>query len=247
MKRGFIGVLLVFVFSFAFVSSFELHGYDEFYVSVDGVNYNLQEAYYAGLLSGSHVYADPSVEDLPDQSHVASDFFISTNYGEYNIVDALNGNSICKTSNTDSYLTVPSSLSFHFAKNVSSFLSGYGNFQDLIDSGDLARVDGDWGSWSGWSGCSVSCGYGIQTRSRSCNSPSPFCGGTSCTGDSVQTKSCYAGACYHWTSVASCSGYIDDGWCSGVTAGASCTSHNHCCAVNPGNSRIAVLVKYACI
>ena len=28
-----------------------------------------------------------------------------------------------------------------------------------------------WGAWRSWNDCSVTCGYGVQIRDRSCNDP----------------------------------------------------------------------------
>eukprot|EP00041_Stephanoeca_diplocostata_P038185 m.1484958 g.1484958 ORF g.1484958 m.1484958 type:complete len:2171 (+) comp25179_c0_seq2:190-6702(+) len=45
-------------------------------------------------------------------------------------------------------------------------------------------VNGRWGRWGAWS---ATCGS--VSRRRSCNSPSPSCGGSSCPGSSVSTRS----------------------------------------------------------
>ncbi|XP_021374390.1 hemicentin-1-like [Mizuhopecten yessoensis] len=72
-------------------------------------------------------------------------------------------------------------------------------------------VDGSWGSWSGWGTCSVSCGGGVQIRGRSCDSPSPQNGGSSCTGTSSQNLECGATPCpvdgmwCPWSSWSDCS------------------------------------------
>jgi len=50
-------------------------------------------------------------------------------------------------------------------------------------------VNGGWSSWSDWSECSSECN-GTQTRTRSCNNPAPSCGGSDCSEDSTETKSC---------------------------------------------------------
>ncbi len=32
-------------------------------------------------------------------------------------------------------------------------------------------IEGGWGTWSDWTSCSFSCGTGVQSSSRKCNSP----------------------------------------------------------------------------
>lgn len=56
--------------------------------------------------------------------------------------------------------------------------------------------DGSWSVWSWWSRCTLSCGGGLWTRTRSCTSPSPSHRGTPCTGNlSVETRPCNTNKC----------------------------------------------------
>ena len=41
-------------------------------------------------------------------------------------------------------------------------------------------VNGGWGEWGRWSECSVTCGPGMRSRERKCDSPKPEYGGTPC-------------------------------------------------------------------
>lgn len=50
-----------------------------------------------------------------------------------------------------------------------------------------------------YSDCSRTCGGGIQTRQRLCNSPSPSNGGRYCQGVRVEFKSCNTKPCDHGT------------------------------------------------
>lgn len=56
-------------------------------------------------------------------------------------------------------------------------------------------VDGGWTAWAAWSGCSSSCGGGIRTRTRACESPRPSNGGAPCSGLATETQECNAEAC----------------------------------------------------
>ncbi|KAK2154968.1 hypothetical protein LSH36_252g01036 [Paralvinella palmiformis] len=50
------------------------------------------------------------------------------------------------------------------------------------------NVNGGWGSWTQWSDCNKKTK--LQTRKRSCNNPTPKCGGQLCSGSSNETQSC---------------------------------------------------------
>jgi Thrombospondin type 1 domain len=56
-------------------------------------------------------------------------------------------------------------------------------------------VAGGWGGWSAWSACSAPCGPGTQTQTRTCDNPTPFCGGAACVGSATNTQACNLGAC----------------------------------------------------
>lgn len=60
---------------------------------------------------------------------------------------------------------------------------------------DLLSVNGGWSNWSSYSHCSVSCGGGNQTRTRSCTNPAPSHGGHICVGKSVETATCNDHGC----------------------------------------------------
>ena len=51
-------------------------------------------------------------------------------------------------------------------------------------------MDGGWTSWDVAGACSVTCGSGVQQRSRVCNNPVPSNGGMNCTGDSDDVVPC---------------------------------------------------------
>ncbi|KAK3095541.1 hypothetical protein FSP39_015906, partial [Pinctada imbricata] len=72
-------------------------------------------------------------------------------------------------------------------------------------------VNGNWGSWGSYGGCTVTCGGGTKTRSRSCNNPAPAHGGQDCSGSGSSSASCNTHHCP-----------IDGNWSSWAAWG-SCT------------------------
>uniref|UniRef100_A0A3P9Q5C3 Thrombospondin-1 n=1 Tax=Poecilia reticulata TaxID=8081 RepID=A0A3P9Q5C3_POERE len=57
------------------------------------------------------------------------------------------------------------------------------------------KQDGGWSHWSPWSSCSVTCGEGVMTQIRLCNSPTPQMGGRDCQGEGRHTKVCQMSPC----------------------------------------------------
>ena len=60
-------------------------------------------------------------------------------------------------------------------------------------------VPGGYTPWGDWEECSVTCGAGSQSRSRSCTDPSPEHGGPTCLeqglGEATEDQACDAGPC----------------------------------------------------
>ncbi|WAR18814.1 MLP-like protein [Mya arenaria] len=56
-------------------------------------------------------------------------------------------------------------------------------------------IDGGYTLWSDWNACSVTCGDGTQSRSRTCTNPEPQFGGQDCIGVFTESQSCNDGQC----------------------------------------------------
>ena len=60
---------------------------------------------------------------------------------------------------------------------------------------NCVAVNGGWTQWSSWSSCTVTCGVGSRTRTRSCTNPAPQGDGADCVGSTRSTESCNIVAC----------------------------------------------------
>nr|XP_051709662.1 A disintegrin and metalloproteinase with thrombospondin motifs 6 isoform X8 [Oryctolagus cuniculus] len=56
-------------------------------------------------------------------------------------------------------------------------------------------VDGGWGPWSLWGECSRTCGGGVSSSLRHCDSPAPSGGGKYCLGERKRYRSCNTDPC----------------------------------------------------
>ncbi|XP_012591877.2 hemicentin-1 [Microcebus murinus] len=59
----------------------------------------------------------------------------------------------------------------------------------------IVQVHGGFSHWSAWRSCSVTCGKGIQKRSRLCNNPLPANGGKPCQGSDSEMRNCQNKLC----------------------------------------------------
>uniref|UniRef100_A0A8C9DLV3 Hemicentin-1 n=1 Tax=Prolemur simus TaxID=1328070 RepID=A0A8C9DLV3_PROSS len=59
----------------------------------------------------------------------------------------------------------------------------------------IVQVHGGFSQWSAWRSCSVTCGKGIQKRSRLCNNPLPSNGGRPCQGSDSEMRNCQNKLC----------------------------------------------------
>ena len=59
----------------------------------------------------------------------------------------------------------------------------------------LIPVDGGWSEFNEWSACSLTCGGGTQSRTRTCDNPPPLNAGRSCAGEPTEVRACETKGC----------------------------------------------------
>jgi hypothetical protein len=64
---------------------------------------------------------------------------------------------------------------------------------DIFNFKSLA--DGEWSNWSEWSTCTLECGSGNQTRTRTCTNPEPQFNGVDCGEGGSETQACNKDPC----------------------------------------------------
>ncbi|CAH1257244.1 CSMD3 [Branchiostoma lanceolatum] len=55
----------------------------------------------------------------------------------------------------------------------------------------ICLIDGSWGDWSSFSACSSGCGFGLQSRTRTCTNPAPAGDGADCAGAAGSAILCF--------------------------------------------------------
>ena len=59
----------------------------------------------------------------------------------------------------------------------------------------ISTVHGAWSTWSNFTSCDVTCGTGVQLRTRTCTDPTPQYGGVLCRGDVEERVECENNEC----------------------------------------------------
>lgn len=224
----FFGLLILFISIFTIVAidyESSWHSLDEILVTVDGYTMTLEEA------MDNNVFIDGATQsyttEIPNPGHNANEIWVSVDGNEMTLQEAiLTTDGLCGSSSITSYSSSPTSLTYQFANEIEILLDT--SLQDAINNRDLVSIDGGWSEWSDWSTCSVECGGGTQTRTRTCTNPIPYCGGADCVGGNSETQNCNTQACpTTWTwqpfTYVSCYPSTCSGICNWSIVGESCS------------------------
>ncbi|CAG5895700.1 unnamed protein product [Menidia menidia] len=97
--------------------------------------------------------------------------------------------------------------------------------EDQVCMAATCDRDGGWSQWSNWTECTKSCGGGVRSRKRSCDSPSPEGEGNYCEGLGTEVRGCNMEHC----PVAPCSQVPGTVFSScGPSCPRSCDDLSHC-------------------
>lgn len=84
---------------------------------------------------------------------------------------------------------------------------GQNQLEEICTTVTPCPVDGQWNTWSPWTSCSVTCGNGLENRTRQCNNPAPQYEGSTCNETDLEGRWCVNYPCaingnwsawYHW-------------------------------------------------
>ncbi|XP_065911543.1 scavenger receptor cysteine-rich domain superfamily protein-like [Dysidea avara] len=91
---------------------------------------------------------------------------------------------------------------YHVAYKQSTYTT-----QISVTEPRCCKIDGGWGKWKAGE-CSVTCGGGVQTLTRACDSPRAFCRGKQCIGPVAVTRHCNTQPCpatfSEWSEYSTC-------------------------------------------
>ena len=91
-------------------------------------------------------------------------------------------------------------LTFHVKPGGKGYLTLAKNQLDgkvsmiKVDTSQISS-NGNWAAWGAWSACTVTCGGGTSTRTRTCTNPAPARGGKPCAGNGSEQKNCAENSC----------------------------------------------------
>ncbi|KAF5912034.1 hypothetical protein HPG69_003308 [Diceros bicornis minor] len=90
-----------------------------------------------------------------------------------------------------SLLLSPEERSHENSKEILSYKYKWCYQGDCVPFGTWPQsIDGGWGPWSLWGECSRTCGGGVSSSLRHCDSPAPSGGGKYCLGERKRYRSC---------------------------------------------------------
>ncbi|XP_074659490.1 coadhesin-like [Tubulanus polymorphus] len=151
-------------------------------------------------------------------------------WGHYGRCDACGDGTKTRTRNCTDEADNAVPVSGCPGENFESVACNYGACVNCDGSAtdDHCPIDGNWSDWGNYGSCSVTCGEGTKTRTRTCTNPAPSNGGAVCVGDNSESTSCNDGPCpvdgnwSNWESWGDCDIKLFD--CGERTRSRTCTN-----------------------